>query len=146
MKKIFILLFIVNFSMYAQKTDCNVKNGYGVSGYDLVEYFNGEAVKGNKEYVFTHDGIIYQFSKPENLEKFKSEPKKYLPQYGGWCSYAMAKKGKKVDMDPTKFEIRDDKLYLFYTSYFTDTYKKWLNENPDKLKVKADEKWQKIIN
>ncbi|MCF6349564.1 MAG: hypothetical protein L3J23_00840 [Flavobacteriaceae bacterium] len=144
MKKIFILLLMVNLSLYAQKIDYNVKNGCGVNGYDLVAYFNGKAIKGKPEYVFTYNDVKYQFSNIKNLEKFKLNSKQYLPQYGGWCAYAMGKKGKKVDMDPTKFEIRDDKLYLFYTSYFTDTYKKWLKEGPEELKEKATKNWKEI--
>ena len=48
-------------------------------------------------------------------------------------------------MDPKVFEIRNNKLYLFYNSYFTRTYKKWLNEGPEKLKERADKAWKKII-
>ncbi len=144
MKKIILLLVMVNISLFSQNKDTNIKNGCGVSGYDLVAYFNGNAVKGNTANIVTFEEVKYQFSTIENLEKFKSNPKQYLPQYGGWCAYAMAKKGKKVDMDPTKFEIREDKLYLFYTSVFNNTYKKWLKEKPAKLKVKANTNWDKI--
>ncbi len=143
MKVLFLLLFTASLSLCAQETNYNVKNGCGVSGYDVVAYFNGSATKGKSDYEYTYDNVKYRFSNIKNLEKFKLSPKQYLPQYGGWCAYAMSKKGKKVDMDPSKFEIRDGKLYLFYTSFFTDTYKKWLNEDPEKLKKTADKKWKK---
>jgi len=138
-------MFIVNLSVFAQKSACNIKNGFAVAGYDLISYFDGKAVKGKLEHVFIYNDIKYQFSTNKNLNKFKSNPEKYLPQYGGWCAYAMGKKGKKVDMDPKIFEIRDDKLYLFYNSYFNNTYKKWINEDTQKLQQKADVNWRKVI-
>ncbi len=130
--------------VFAQKNECNVTNGIAISGYDVVAYFDGKAKKGNSKFETTHKEIKYLFTSKINLEKFKLNPNQYLPQYGGWCAYAMGAKGEKVDMNPKEFEIRDGKLYLFYNAYFTNTYKKWLAENPDKLKKKADIKWKEF--
>lgn len=144
-KTILFALCFVSISIYAQKTECNVKNGYAIAGYDVVAYFSNKAVKGKSKYIFSYKDIKYKFSTNENLEKFKLDPEHYIPQYGGWCAYAMGTKGEKVDMDPKVFEIRDNKLYLFYDSYFTHTYKKWLNEEPEELKESANKAWDKII-
>jgi len=78
------------------------------------------------------------------LDKFKGNPKKYVPQYGGYCAYAMATANKKADSDPETFEIRDGKLYLFYNSWGINNLKKWLAEGPAKLKPKADANWSKL--
>ena len=41
-------------------------------------------------------------------------PSCYVPQYGGWCAYAMGYNGEKVEINPESYSIEDKKLYLFY--------------------------------
>ena len=62
-------------------------------------------------------GLKFKFSSQKKVLKFKGNRDKYLPQYGGFCAYAIAEKGKKVSVDPETFEMRDGKLYLFYNSW-----------------------------
>ena len=145
-RKQITLIIIVSFIsslIYSQNaTICNINsNNVAIEGYDLVSYFTNKAKKGKSKYTYIHKGINYYFSSTENMNTFKATPSKYLPQYGGWCAYAMGKKGKKVNMDPKNFEIRDDKLYLFYKSFFVNTYENWLKENPELLKEKANKNW-----
>lgn len=76
------------------------------------------------------DGIIktvikYQFSFKENLNLFKDNPNKYIPQNGGYCAYAIGAKGEKVAINPENFEVRDGKLNLFYNSWGVNTLKRW---------------------
>ncbi len=138
------LLLLVVFTAVAQDTkEDNTKKGYMAEGYDVVAYFDGKAVEGSKSYMTTHGGTSYKFSSKPNLEKFKADPTKYAPQYGGWCAYAMAKDGDKVDINPETFEIRDGKLYLFYNAFFINTLDKWLEEDPKDLQKKADVEWNK---
>lgn len=145
-RKQITLIIIVSFIsslIYSQNaTICNINsNNVAIEGYDLVSYFTNKAKKGKSKYTYIHKGINYYFSSTENMNTFKATPSKYLPQYGGWCAYAMGKKGKKVNMDPKNFEIRDGKLYLFYKSFFVNTYENWLKENPELLKEKANKNW-----
>ncbi len=148
MKKQQIVIIIMSFIgsfVFGQKTSCNINSaGVAIKGYDVVSYFDNKASKGKSKYTYTYKEVKYKFATKENLEKFKANPTKYLPQYGGWCAYAMGTKGEKVEMDPKVFEIRDDKLYLFYTGFFTNTYKKWKDEGPEKLKQKANVNWKKM--
>lgn len=147
MKKIIIALFLVMSTItFAQSIDYNTKKGYAANGYDVVAYFDGTAIEGKKELSIDHDGVNYRFSSQENLDSFKSNPTKYVPQYGGYCAYAVAVSGKKVSINPETFEIREGRLYLFYNSGKTNTLDLWTKESPEKLRTKADENWKKIRN
>ncbi len=146
MKKIIILFLLISGSVFSQNNNYNTKKGFVANGYDVVSYFNNKAEKGDKKHTTTYDGVKFKFSSKENLETFKKQPKKYAPQYGGYCAYAIGLKGKKVSIDPKTFEIRDGKLYLFYNSWGTNTLDIWLKEGPEKLQKQADKNWEKFIN
>lgn len=145
-KLVMVLLFSITFIGCAQKGDYNIKNGYVANGYDVVAYFQDEAIEGDKTFTVTYGGVDYKFANQVNLETFKENPNKYIPKYGGYCAYAVAVKGNKVSINPETFEIRDGELYLFYNSGRTNTLELWKNESPDDLRAKADENWQKLIN
>jgi hypothetical protein len=55
--------------------------------------------------------VTYRFSSAEDREQFKANPTKYLPQYGGYCAYAMSI-DRIADIDPSRWEIVNNKLYL----------------------------------
>ncbi|WP_232285858.1 YHS domain-containing (seleno)protein [Aquimarina agarilytica] len=118
------------------------KKGFVAEGYDVTEYFNGTAVEGNKMYSTTYEGAKFAFKTEANKAKFEAAPLKYLPQYGGYCAYALGVKGDLVSIDAETFEIRDGKLYLFYNSWGMNTLNKWLEENPEELKEQADDNWE----
>ncbi|MEO9475508.1 MAG: YHS domain-containing (seleno)protein [Cyclobacteriaceae bacterium] len=128
-----------------QPSDLNIdKAGLALDGYDAVSYFLGEPKQGFKSIQATYEQVTYYFSSEENKKKFLSEPNKYLPQYGGWCAYAMGLNPEKVKVDPETFKIVDGKLYLFYNFWATNTLKPW-NENETALMEAADKNWKKIV-
>ena len=96
MKSILIFLLISVTTLNAQSIDYNLKKGFVAEGYDVVAYFNNEAVVGDKKYTTTHDNVNYKFSSQKNLDLFLSSPKKFIPQYGGYCAYAVALKSKNL--------------------------------------------------
>ncbi|MCH3883818.1 YHS domain-containing (seleno)protein [Tenacibaculum aquimarinum] len=144
MKFIYILFFLITSNLYSQQIDYNTQKGAIANGYDVVEYFNSKAVKGNKKITTKYDGVTFRFSSAKNLETFKKSPKKYIPQFGGYCAYAIGLNGEKVSINPKTFEIRDGKLYLFYNSWGTNTLELWKKENPKKLQQNANINWEKI--
>lgn len=145
MKKIVFLSFMfLGIFSYAQSIDYNIKKGYAAHGYDVVAYFDDRALEGQTAYSTTFDGVDYKFSSKENLDKFLTNPEKYAPQYGGYCAYAVAVSGKKVGINPETFEIRDDKLYLFYNKGKTNTLELWKKASPERLQSEADANWEKI--
>ena len=143
MKKLLIAFLFISSTIFAQQ-DYNTKNGLIANGYDVVAYFNNKATKGNKKINTTFDGVKFLFSTKENLLKFKKSPKKYVPQYGGFCAYAIGKSSEKVAINPKTFEIRDGKLFLFYNSWGTNTLELWKKEGVKKLQKQADINWKKI--
>ena len=133
-------------NLSARKKHFNLDTSLAIEGYDPVAYFTeNKAIEGSKKYSYEYKSAKYRFANSKNLEKFKSDPLKYEPSYGGWCAYAMGTNGKKVEVDPTSFKIVKGKLYLFYNSLFNNTLSKW-NDNEANLKKKADSKWSIIIN
>jgi YHS domain-containing protein len=139
-----ILFFLITSSTFSQSIDYNLKNGYVAEGYDVVAYFENKAIEGDKKFTSKHDGINYKFSSQKNLDTFNKNSEKYVPQYGGYCAYALGFKADKVSINPKTFEVKDGKLYLFYNAWGTNTLELWQKENPKLLKEKADKNWEKI--
>ncbi|SHG96315.1 YHS domain-containing (seleno)protein [Winogradskyella jejuensis] len=145
--KLTLLIFLISItSINAQSIDYNIKKGYVAEGYDVVEYFNNKAIEGDKNFTTTYDNVKYKFASQKNLDAFLKAPENYIPQYGGYCAYAVAVDSKKVGVDPETFEIRDGKLYLFYNSWGINTLKKWKKNNVKGLQKKADQNWEAIKN
>ena len=147
MKSFIIVLFLgITATVFSQKTTYNIQKGAVAAGYDVVAYFNNKAIKGAKKIAVTYDGVKFLFSTKENKVLFNKNPKKYIPQYGGYCAYAMGKNGEKVSINPKTFEIRDGKLYLFYNAWGTNTLNLWTKEGAEKLQKRADKFWKKSLH
>ena len=122
----------------------NIENGLAIQGYDPIAYFlSNKAIKGSKGFAVSAEGVTYYFSSQKNKELFLKDPKKYEPQYGGWCAYAMGAANEKVEIDPETFKIVDGKLYLFYHTWLNNTLLKW-NQDEKRLKSQADKNWSVI--
>ncbi len=145
-KNALVIIFLLTSFFYsnAQQTDYYVKKGFAIAGYDITSYFEDAPQEGSNEFVYEFDGTKFKFVSQENLEKFKANPEEFLPQYGGYCAYAIAYKGKKYKVNPETYEIRDGKLYLFYNAGRNNTLEKWIAEDPEKLRGLADAAWTKV--
>lgn len=92
-----------------------------------------------------HDGVTYYFSSEEHQRDFQINPVRFLPEYGGWCAYAIGATGDKVKIDPRTYKLLDGKLYLFYNFKGYNTLDDW-NKDESNLLVKAGEYWTDITN
>ena len=52
----------------------------------------------------------------------------YVPQFGGYCSYGV-RMGKKLDIDPQAYAIRNDRLYLLLNRATREVWRKDLDRN-----------------
>lgn len=143
--KIISLLFVtLSFSLFAQD-NYNLKKGFVAEGYDVVAYFDSIAIEGKDNFTYKYGDVKLKFSSEENRNKFIENPDIYMPEYGGWCAYAIAVNNKKVNINPETFEIRNGKLYLFYNAFKTNTLELWLNKNPEELVIVGNENWEVMI-
>lgn len=112
-----------------------------IEGFDCVSYHTDQkAIKGSKTFSLELHGAKWRFSSQENLELFKKNPEKYLPQYGGYCAWAMAN-GYKAKIDPNAFSIVSNRLYLNYNAKIQS---KWEKDRKN-LIAKGDSEWVKLI-
>lgn len=115
-------------------------DGTAIMGYDAVAYHTEQkARKGSTAYVEWYHGARYQFVSKENQDLFRDNPKKYIPEYGGFCAYAMSL-GKLRPINPELFSIENGRLMLQHTQEAYDLFKK---DVPGNIR-KADEKWPNV--
>lgn len=111
-----------------------------IKGYDTVAYFTqGTPTKGSDDHTTEWSGATWKFANADHLAKFKANPEKYAPQYGGHCAFAVAK-GDLVKIDPEAWSIVDGKLYLNYSESIQN---KWDADRSDFI-AKADRQWPEI--
>ncbi len=112
----------------------------GLHGYDPVSYFTTQTPTiGLTRLTHIAQNVSYHFSSQSNLDMFKANPTKYVPQFGGFCAMGVAL-DKKLDGDPLAWRIVDGKLYLNVNK---DIQKKWLENVPGNLQ-KANTEWPVI--
>lgn len=114
----------------------------GLHGVDAVTLSTFNAVaEGDAAHTVVIDDVAYYFASADSAREFKSSPEEFLPQYGGFCAYAVAK-GKKFDGDPQYADIVDGKLYLFVNAAVFELYKK----DSKRILAKAEATWPSIQN
>ena len=112
----------------------------GLHGVDPVAAIDiGSPLEGSASHSAVHDGVAYYFGNSTNLDTFKANPDRYVPQNGGFCTYGVAV-GKKFDGDPNYASVVDGKLYVFLNE---DIYKLFLKDRKSTIK-KAAKQWRTI--
>lgn len=112
-----------------------------VSGYDTVAYFTqGKPVKGSTEFRTTYNGAEWRFASAANLAKFRANPGRYAPQYGGYCAWAVSQ-GYTASGDPTVWKVVGGKLYLNYNQ---EIGAKWSKNIPGFIRA-GDANWPKVL-
>lgn len=112
--------------------------GLGAKGYDVVAYFtDGKPMQGSAEFTHEYGGVKWQFTSKAHRDLFVANPKKYAPQYGGFCSWGVSV-GRLFDVDPVNgWTIRDEKLYLNFNAEINGTF---MHDAPTFI-ASADKSW-----
>lgn len=118
------------------------------NGYDVVNYFTANSsARGSNEFSTVHKGATYYFISNEHLVQFMASPEKFLPQFDGFCAFAVAQMNQKVPVDPKTFRVDDGKLYLFFNDFYEgspfNTIVPWLN-NEEAMEKKAVQNWRTL--
>jgi YHS domain-containing protein len=109
-------------------------------GFDPVAYFtDGKPVRGKHTINASVEGRTYYFASAEHRAAFVAAPAKYEPQYGGFCSNG-APYAVKLGSDPTQFEIRDGRLFIFGDIL---GHEMWLLDEKENI-AHADALWPEI--
>jgi YHS domain-containing protein len=116
--------------------------GVAIRGTDPVAYFTeGRAVPGAQAHSLDWNGATWHFASADNRAAFADDPDRYAPQYGGFCAWAVAEKGKLYSTQPDNWKIVDGKLYLNYND---DIQSRWQDDIPGFI-AQGDERWPKIL-
>ena len=134
MQKVCVTLLLGILTVPALALDDAVNTGRfndtAIEGYDPVAYFTqGKPVKGSDEFEYAWRGGNWRFASQDSLERFRADPEKFAPQYGGWCAYAMSDRGRTVRIDPEAWTIRNGKLYLNYSQSVRNVWQEAVDAN-----------------
>jgi YHS domain-containing protein len=119
----------------------NAEDGLAIAGHDPVAYFTvARATPGRADITAAHDGVTYRFASAANRDAFRADPGKYLPQYGGYCAFGLAR-GYKAAIDPKAFTIVGGRLYLNYNA---GIQAQWRRQQAADIAL-ADANWPRVI-
>ena len=129
------------------KTQYNIDDSkIALQGFSPVSYLDmGIAQRGLKQYKSTYNDVSFYFTSAEQKTKFDANPKKYLPQYGGYCAFGVTV-GAKFRTDPNKFIVKNGKYYLYLYDVEVDAQQLWLDGEHSELVTKANTNWKSLRN
>ena len=109
-RQIFVICLLLLFVAGAALADppvaaVNTEHGLAIKGYDPVSYFTtGKPTPGLAQFSTTYRGATYLFVSAENRDRFIAAPENFVPQYGGYCAYAISL-NRIADIDPDQWAI-----------------------------------------
>src|ERR1700746_4059356 len=115
----------------------NTEHGLAIKGYDPVSYFTtGKPMPGFAQFSTTYKGATSRFASGEKRDPFIAAPETFVPQYGGYCAYALSL-NRIADIDPDQWAIVNNKLYL-NNGFLAQTL--WSFDKSGNI-VKGDRNW-----
>ncbi|MCX6597345.1 MAG: hypothetical protein NTV70_13365 [Acidobacteria bacterium] len=109
-----------------------------LSGFDPVAWLVLKRAKaGSSDITTVHAGQTIRFANQESREAFLKEPGRYLPEYGGYCAYSMAR-GEALEGQPMAFRLLAGRVYLFATEAFAVSWER----DQANLVPAADQAWR----
>ena len=125
-----------------QQSPVNVSRGQlALQGYDAVAYWTrGQPTKGSTTFEHRWNDAVWRFSTAANRDQFAKDPARYLPEFGGYCAYAVSR-GYTADIDPNAWRIVDGRLYLNYSKR---VQKLWEEDVPGNI-AKGRQNWPGVL-
>ena len=112
-----------------------------LEGYDPVAFFtDAKPVKGSPSISATHQGAVYLFASEDHKQLFTVSPDKYVPQYGGFCAFAVSRDAL-APVDISTWQVRNGKLYLNFDHDILKMFNADFNGNA----AKADTNWPGLV-
>ena len=102
--------------VWADQPMIHARSGLAIGGYDPVAYFTqGKPVKGKSAHKVMWKGAVWTFASAAHREAFEADPRRYAPQFGGYCAYAVSR-GYTAKTDPKAWKVHEGRLYLNYST------------------------------
>lgn len=134
------VLLIAGFALSVQAGNpvfTGEETNVAVKGYDVVAYFTmGKPVEGSPEYSTQWRGAEWHFANETHLNRFRENPERYAPAYGGYCAFGVVS-GSKLASSPEYWMIHDGRLYLNLNE---DVYNSWVADIEDNIRT-ANTNW-----
>ena len=84
-----------------------------LKGADVVAYFTqNRFVQGLPQFKSVYEDVTFRFASADNKALFDRDPKKYQPEFGGYCANGISY-GIPWGGDADRFKMIGGKLYLF---------------------------------
>jgi YHS domain-containing protein len=98
---LFVATVFASTILFSQKPEIFSPDGVALKGYDVVAFFKEhKPVKGYDSLQLERNNTTWYFASQQNLDSFKADTARYIPQYGGYCAFG-ASRGYKA---PTEIE------------------------------------------
>lgn len=146
------------------ETPCSDSSYPVLGGLDVVQYFtefkkddgtfdeDSVGTIGSSDYSSTYDGFTFYFKSSTNKVLFDTSPLSYIPQYGGFCSWAISGEycpeypWSSTCMGPSgnwaHWTIQDDKLYFFFLG---EAKSKFMSSVDDNIAA-GDSRWSSFFS
>jgi YHS domain-containing protein len=122
--------------LFAQAPVYSTMHG-AIDGFDPVAFHTeGRALQGSEEIVADYRGATWRFASAAHKELFLGSPEQYVPQYGGYCAFAMAN-GYTARTDPHTWTVENGRLFL---NFDEETQQKWRSDQVTLIE-RADANW-----
>ena len=117
--------------------------GIVLKGYDVVALFTErKAVKGSSDLSVSYQNATYLFTSAANRAEFEMDPAKYVPQYGGFCAYALTLGILSDPEVPDACLVYKGKLYVCGNQGAMKAFKKDIDSNIEK----ANAYWHQLAS
>ncbi|MEZ6036582.1 MAG: YHS domain-containing (seleno)protein [Planctomycetota bacterium] len=118
-------------------------DGVAIDGHSPVSYFDGKVERGAPGFAVEHDGVTYWLTGADQVARFRREPGRYVPAFGGWCAFGMSVEDK-FPIDPHNYRIVRGRLLLFLRNPGIDASELWGQGDEQQLLDRAEAHWQKV--